>query len=352
MTQGTLTPSSLPTITRERFKLLAAAGRVLRGRESAIFLAFALVTIAATAKNPTFLFSVDGWRDLLLTPSVLILLAVGEAVVIITRNVDLSVGSVLGLSTWICGQAFIAFPNLPVPVVFVIGAVAGALMGTVNGVVVGFFKVPALVVTLGTLYIFRGITVLWAGSGLITAGELPAAFTDLGTSSLFTIPWLSILALIVVGIAAWYLKNIRAGRELYAIGSDPAAAKLYGLPTTKRVISTFILSGALAGVAGVVSLSRYATASSQSGSGLELQAVAAAVIGGVAIFGGSGTIIGAVIGAVLLVTINRALPVLGIQDFWQQAVVGTLIIGAILLDRLLLTRRTRKLTIAEDSVHV
>ena len=327
-------------------------GRLLRGRETAIFLAFALVTIGATAKNPTFLVSVDGWRDLLLTPSVLVLLAVGEAMVIITRNVDLSVGSVLGLSAWVCGQAYIALPGLPLPLIFVIGIVAGAAMGAVNGVVVALFNVPALVVTLGTLYIFRGITVLWAGSNLITGTNLPNDFTTHGTSSLLYIPWLAILAAIVVAIAAWYLRNIRAGRELYAIGSDPTAAKLYGLPTTRRVLSTFVLSGALAGMAGVVSLARYATGSSQTGSGLELQAVAAAVIGGVAIFGGSGTVIGAVIGALLLTTINRALPVVGIQDFWQQAVVGALIIGAILLDRLLLTRRTRKLTIAEDTVNV
>ena len=135
---------------------------------------------------------------------------------------------------------------------------------------------------------------------------------------------------------------------MYAIGSDPDAAVLYGLRVRRRVLSAFILSGALAGLAGVVHAARYGTVSSGAGSGIELEAVAAVVIGGVAIFGGSGTVWGAALGAILLVTIDRALPILGIPDFWQRAVVGTLIIGAIVLDRVLAARQERKLIEARD----
>ncbi len=327
-------------------------GRVFRARETGILIAFVVITALTTGVNPTFLLSGDGWRDLLLTPTLLVLLAVGEAMVIITRNVDLSVGSIVGLSTWICGQTYIAFPHTPIIVIFLIGIVAGALMGVVNGVIVTYAKVPALVVTLGTLYIYRGITVLWAGSNLVVAGDLPQDFQNLGTGSVLYIPDLAIIAAVVAIIAGWCLRNLRSGREFYAIGSDPAAATLYGLRARRRVLTTFVFSGALAGMTGVLSLAYYATASSQTGNGYELQAVAAAVIGGVAIFGGSGTILGAVIGAVLLTTINRALPVVSIPDNWQQAITGILIIAAIILDRLLLIRSTRKLTIAEDSTNV
>lgn len=152
----------------------------------------------------------------------------------------------------------------------------------------------------------------------------------------------------VSGIAAWYMKNTRGGREFYAIGSDPAAAELYGLRVTRRVLTAFVLSGALAGLAGVFYAARYGTINSQAGAGWELDAVGAAVIGGVAITGGIGSVWGAAIGAVLLLTINRALPILGIPDFWQRAVVGLLIIGAIVLDRVLAVRQRRRLIEARD----
>ena len=145
-----------------------------------------------------------------------------------------------------------------------------------------------------------------------------------------------------------HIDEIERGRELYAIGSDPAAANLYGLKVTQRVLVAFVVSGALAGLAGVLYAARYGTVNSQAGVNLELQAVGAAVIGGVAIFGGSGSVWGAALGAFLLVTINRALPILGVQDFWQRAVVGALIIGAIVLDRVLAQRQSRKLAEMRD----
>lgn len=317
-------------------------------RETGILLALVLVIVAATVKNPNFLFSSDGFRDLLLTPSILLLVAVGQAIVIITRNVDLSVGSVLGLTAYLTGRLFIDVPGIPVIAVFAIGIVAGGLLGLINGALVAFAKVPALVITLGTLYAYRGINVLWTGSDRINSSDMPKEFLSLGTGQVLFVPILTIIAVVVLVAAAWYLRNQRGGRELYAIGSDPAAANLYGLKVTQRVLAAFILCGALAGLAGVLYAARYGTVNSQAGNGFELQAVGAAVIGGVAIFGGSGSVWGAAIGAYLLFTINRALPILGVQDFWQRAVVGALIIGAIVLDRVLALRQARRLVEARD----
>ena len=320
-----------------------------RAREVSILIALVLLIAVATVKNPTFVFSNDGFRDLLLTPSILLLVAVGQAIVIITRNVDLSVGSVLGLTAYLTGRLFIDAPGIPFWMVFPIGIVFGGLLGLINGALVAFAKVPSLVITLGTLYAFRGINVLWTGSDRINASDMPKAFLALGTSSVLFIPVLTIIALVVLVVAGWFLRTQRAGREFYAIGSDPDAANLYGLKVTQRVLVAFVLSGALAGLAGVLYTSRYGTVDSQAGTGLELQAVGAAVIGGVAIFGGSGTVWGAAVGAFLLLTINRALPILGVQDFWQRAVVGALIIGAIVLDRVLAIRQTRRLVEARDA---
>lgn len=342
MTADRLEPSRLSPARR-------AARTVLRSRELAVAIVLVLVVLAATARADSFLLSGNGRRDLLLTPAILVVLAVGQAVVIISRNVDLSVGSVLALCAYLTGQLFLAAPALPIPVVLLAGLGAGAVLGLVNGLLVALARVPALVITLGTLYIYRGVVLTWAGGDRVDASDLPRPFLAMGTRTVLGFPVLTAVAVVVLAVVGYYLHTARGGRELYAIGSDPDAAALYGLPVRRRVIGAFVLSGALAGLAGVLFAARYGTISSGAGLGLELQAVAAAVIGGVAIFGGSGTVWGAALGALLLVTINRALPVLGISDFWQQAVVGLLILGAVVLDRVLALRTARRLVAAREA---
>lgn len=336
------------TIAIPTSRLTRSLGSIGKAREFGILVALVLVVAAATIKNPAFLFSSDGWRDLWLTPSILVLVAVGQAIVIITRNVDLSVGSVIGLTAYLTGRLFIDVPGLPIVVVVLAAVAFGAVLGLVNGALVAFARVPAMVITLGTLYAYRGINVWWTGSDRVNASDMPKDFLALGTGQILFLPTLSIIALVVLVAAAWYMRNTRGGREYYAIGSDPAAAQLYGLRVTRRILTAFILSGALAGLAGVFYAARYGTVNSQAGAGWELDAVGAAVIGGVAITGGVGSVWGAAIGAVLLLTINRALPILGIPDFWQRAVVGVLIIGAIVLDRVLAVRQRRRLIEARD----
>lgn len=338
------------TTTVPRRSVLDVAGQILKARETGIVIALILIVIAATAVNSSFIFSSDGFRDLLLTPSLLMVVAIGQAVVIITRNVDLSVGSVVGLTAYMTGRLFIDIEGIHPGLVFLAGIALGGLLGLINGALVAFAKVPALVITLGTMYIYRGINVAWTGSDRINASDMPASFRGLGTQIVLGIPLLTILAVFVLVVTAWYLRNLRSGRELYAIGSDPDAAHLYGLRVTRRVLSAFVLSGALAGLAGVLFAARYGTVSSNAGTGWELQAIGAAVIGGVAMSGGVGTVWGAAFGAYLLLTINRALPIIGIQDFWQRAVVGVLIIGAIILDRVLAVRQHRRLVAAREGV--
>ena len=323
-------------------------GGLLRSREIAVLSVLVALILVTTLKSHSFLFSSTGWRDLLLTPSLLVILAVGQTVVIITRNVDLSVGSTLGLAAYLTGKLFVDHPGLPIAVVFVAAMAFGAALGLVNGVLIAWGKVPALVITLGTLYIYRGAFLTWAGSDRVNASDLPSGFSELGTQQVLSIPVLTLIAAAVLVVVGYVLHTARSGRELYAIGSDPDAADLYGLPVARRVLLAFVTSGALAGLAGVVYVARYGTVSSGAGSGIELQAVGAAVIGGVAIFGGSGTVWGAAIGGFLLVTINRSLPILGISDFWQQAVVGALILAAVALDRVLTLRQERQLVEARD----
>ncbi|MFC4561011.1 ABC transporter permease [Nocardiopsis mangrovi] len=320
-----------------------AAGRRFRQvRELGILLALVLLVAATTAYNPNFL-SGQNIRDLLLGATLLTILAVGQSMVLITRNVDLSVGSVLGLSAFAVGTLFVSFPGLPLPVVALAGVLIGTVCGVVNGVLVAAARVPALVVTLGTLYMFRGIGYWWASGRQVNAADMPAAFLGLGRTTVLGIPVPALIALAVVLAAGWYLGSYRSGRELYAVGSEPSAARLSGIPVDRRVFLPFVVNGSLAGLAGVLYAARFGTLDATVGTGLELEVVAAAVVGGVAIFGGSGTVYGAALGALLLTTIGAALPMLRIDSFWQQAVVGLLILVAIGLDRLLAVRAARRL---------
>ena len=318
-------------------------GHLLRRRETSILAATVVMIVVTAAVRPTFVFSGDGWRSLLLNPAIYIVLAIGVSFVIISRSVDLSVGSTMGLTAFAIGSLYLAWPGMPTVVAFVVGTAFGGLLGLVNGGLVAVAKVPGMVITLGTMYIFRGVNILWAGTTRINSSQMGPDFLAFGNAQLAGIPALTILAVIVAVVAGWYLYTTRSGRELYAIGSAPAAAELYGLAVSRRALMSFVVSGAMAGLAGVMFAARYGTIASNAGTGYELQAIGAAVIGGVAITGGVGTVAGAAFGAFLLATINSALPVLGIDSLWQRAVVGGLILAAIILDRVLALRQRRRL---------
>jgi rhamnose transport system permease protein len=315
---------------------------LLKTRELGIVLALALLVAYTTIDNPRFL-SAQSIRDNLLNTAILAVMAAGQAVVVITRNIDLSVGSVLGLSAFTVATMMSENRDLPMIAALGVGLLVGAVCGLVNGVLVRYGKVPALVVTLGTLYIYRGITYSWAGGSQVNADELPGHFLSFANDDLLGVPWLILIAVAVVLGAGFVMRNYRAGRELYAMGSNPEAARLAGIPVGRRTLAAFVLSGALAGLAGVLFAARFGTVDASAGTGYELNVVAAVVVGGVAVFGGSGTVWGAGLGALLLTVISSALAVLDINQFWQQAIVGALIILAICADRLVAVRIARSL---------
>lgn len=320
------------------------ARRFLRVRELGIVFALVLLVGVTAATNPRFL-SPQSIRDLLLSAVILVTLAVGQTILIVTRNIDLSVGSIVGLVAFGTGKLLLAAPGTPLLLVIAAALAGGAVCGAINGGLVAAARVPALVVTLGTLYIFRGVDFIWASGQQINAADMPREFLRLGTMTVLgsPIPVLALFALAVVLAAGWYLGSYRSGRELYAMGSDPDAARLSGIPVGRRVFAAFVANGAIAGLAGMLYAARFGTLDAVVGTGLELQVVAAAVVGGVAIFGGSGTVYGAAVGALLLQTMTTALVVLRINAFWQQAVVGALILAAISLDRVLVSRLGRQL---------
>lgn len=305
---------------------------VLRARTFGIVGILALFVIVTTLIQPHFL-SGSNIRFVLSDAALYALLAVGQTFVIVTRNVDLSVGSVVGFSAYVSANMFQTHHGIPIPLVFAVGIGLGLACGLVTGLITAIGRVPSLVVTLAMLYIIRGVDTIVVGSGQVVANSLPDSFIKIFHATVLGIPDLAWVTAILVGIAAYYLRSYRSGRELYAIGSDPDAARLAGIPIARRIFITFVLSGAIAGLGGVFWATQYNTIDATAATGLELQVIAAVVVGGVAIFGGSGSVVGAALGALLLQTINVALNVLGVPSLWTEAIAGFLLLVAITLDR-------------------
>lgn len=311
---------------------------LLSMRELPVIAALIALVLLTWAVNARFLSS-QGVRDLFLNATIAMLMAAGQSLIIQSEGVDLSVGSILGCSAFATGFLFATNPGLPIVVVFVSGIVLGALLGALNGLLVTQAKVPAMVITLGTLYVFRGLLNWWAGSTQYFAGDRPQTFGDLGVATIGGFPLLTLVAIIVIAAVSLYQRYARSGRDLYAIGSDRAAAAVYGIPVSKRVFTAFVANGALVGLGGVLYASRFNSVGATTGVGMELDIVAACVVGGVAMTGGVGTAYGAATGALLLTTMTSALTAVGVDKFWQKAVVGALIIIAIVVDRLSSLRR-------------
>jgi rhamnose transport system permease protein len=305
---------------------------VLRARTFGILGILALFVLVTTLVQPSFL-SRSNIRFVLADTTLYALVAIGETFVVLTRNVDLSVGSVVGLSAYVSANMFQAHHGLAIPVVFAVGIAIGLACGVVTGLITAIGRVPSLVVTLAMLYIIRGVDTIVVGSGQVVANSLPNSFIGIFHDTVLGIPDLALLTAVLVAVAAYYLRSYRSGRELYAIGSDPDAARRAGIPIARRVFFTFVLSGAIAGLGGVFWSTQYNTIDATAANGLELQIIAAVVVGGVAIFGGSGSVVGAALGALLLQTINVALNVLGVPSLWTEAISGFLLILAITLDR-------------------
>jgi rhamnose transport system permease protein len=331
---------------------VAVAGRRMRGsalldfvgrvREAGIALALALVVLIVAVQEPRFV-NLDNLEEILLSVSILAIVAMGQTLVVLTRNVDLSVGSTVGIVAFICADALKSSPGTSIALIIGLGVLIGAGLGAVNGLLVAVGRVPAIVATLGTLYVFRGIDFIIAEGKQVNAADVPQAYLNLATNKVLGLPLLIVYAAVIVAVTAYVLKRSRGGRQLYAIGSNPEAARLAGVPAGRLVFVAFVLCGALCGLAGVLWGARFGTVDARAATGLELGVVAAVVVGGVNIFGGSGTAIGAALGAILLGTIENGLAILKLNPFWLQAIQGAVIIAAVTIDALITRRLQRAL---------
>ncbi|QEN88868.1 ABC transporter permease [Labrys sp. KNU-23] len=307
---------------------------LLRRREAGIMVMIALFAVIVGLIQPRFL-SAETLRIVLLAVPLIMVAAMGEMMVLVARHVDLSIGSILGFSAIVAGMLWRDHPELPVTVGVVAAIAVGAALGLINGLVVTIFRLPSIIVTLGTLSLYRGLIFFISDARQVDPQYIPRGLIELSqTSPVFGIPWIILIAFAVALATYLFLGHSRLGRQIYAIGSNPVAAPLRGIRAAPITVLVFVLSGALAGLAGVMYASRFGYVNPGiTGVGFEFTVIAPVVIGGVSINGGSGSVAGTVLGVLLLGAVSVALPILGVSGFWQQAIYGAVILAALVIDR-------------------
>lgn len=312
--------------------LPAPLKRIAGGNEARmIVLALGLAAILSVT-SPYFLTS-SNLLNLLDQSVVIGIVAIGMTFVILTGGIDLSVGSVAGLSGIVLG---LSMRELPLPVAISVAVLCGAMIGTVSGVLVAVFGLAPFVVTLGMMSICRSLAYVLSGQQSIS--DIPEALSILVYGSVLGIPANVFILLVLYGLSWFYLNRTRGGRSIYALGSNYEAARIAGLSVIRYTIVPYAISGATAAIAITLVAGQILSIDPLAGNMMELDAIAAVVIGGASLFGGRGTIVGTLIGVFIMVMIRNWLNLMGVSPFWQGSAIGAIIIAAVLVERVLSRR--------------
>ncbi|CCN47704.1 ABC transporter related [Vibrio nigripulchritudo MADA3029] len=316
--------------------------RLLAQREIGLVLAILAIVLPVSYLNPSMLSSTN-LVSLGMDAALLSIVVLGQMMVILTRNIDLSVASVIGFTAYTAAYVMSAYPDISVFVAIAVAVFMGGAAGFVNGTIIAYGRVPSIVATLGTMSVFRGLHSIFADGDQISADEVPARWLDVVATKIGGIPMLIIVSICILVVFSLILRRTQWGRELYGVGSNPDGADLVGVPAPNRVFAVFVIAGALAGLMGALWASRYATVDARVAFGFELTVIASVVVGGVAIRGGSGTVLGVFLGAVTLLVIRNGLTLVRIDPLWLQGIYGLVILVAIFIDSKVANRTTKNL---------
>jgi rhamnose transport system permease protein len=328
-----------PPATRLSFTNLL--WNMARFREAGISVFILILVVAVTLRSPTFL-TADNFQDILLNISILAIVALAQTMVILTHGIDLSVSSMIGLVAMMVAFVVKQNPGISIPLIILLGMALGAVLGTFNGLIITYGKVPPIIATLGTLSIYRGLVFYYSQGTWINSFELPESFKLLSKGTPLGLPNMVIIAIVVAVIVYYFLNYTRTGRDIFAVGSNPDAAVFAGIRKERILFLVYLLCGIASGLAAVLWASRFESAQTNTALGFELQTVAASVVGGVSISGGVGTVPGVLLGALLLGIIQNALTIVRISPFWQLAAQGLLILIAVVSDKWILSRMERR----------
>lgn len=317
---------------------------VARQRELSLVIVMLVLAGFVFWRAPQFL-SPANLSQVGILAAIIAIAATGQALVVLTRNVDLSLDATIGLVAFSVADV-LRTHTLSLPLAVVYGLALGLVLGVVNGAIVSVFRVPAIVATLGTMSVYRGFTFLLAGGRQVSVSDLPPQYIAMARVTILGVPLYVVIAILVVAVASFILQQTRFGRQVYAVGSNPEAATILGIRSRLVAFVVFVLCGLLGGLAGVLWGARFGTINATAASGVVLQIVAAVVVGGVNIFGGSGTVYGAALGALFLGLIANSLTLLHLSQFWLQAIYGAVILVAVAADAVIVRRLQRASVVA------
>ncbi len=300
---------------------------LLKNRELSAFFAIVALFVVLVALNPAY-FSLQTLAMIFASSQILCLLALGATLVMLTRNIDVSVGSTVGLCAIAVGVALNNGYGLATAIAFALAI--GALAGAFNGLLVVGLRIPAIVATLGTLGLYRGVMLLWTGGKWIEG--LPDSLKSLSEPAFLGVSPLGWLVLALLLAGGWLLSRTAFGRDFYAVGDNLAAARQLGVAVNRTRMLAFTLNGMLAACAGIVLAAQIGFVPNQTGSGLEMKAIAACVLGGISLLGGTGTLLGAFLGAFFLTQIDTVLVLFRLPAWWNDFIAGLVLLGVLVLD--------------------
>ncbi|MEQ7138966.1 ABC transporter permease [Enterococcus casseliflavus] len=306
-------------------------------RELGLILFILVASVFIQTQNSSFLTMVN-LTDMLTNTSILAILAVGMMMVLITGGIDLSVGAVVALSGMSSAVFIRDFPNIPVIVAVLVGLFVGLFSGLVLGLLIAKGRILPIIASLGMMNVYRGLTYIVGDNQWVSAFQMTDAFKEIATGSFLGINHLIWAAFIVLAVFYYILNFTRNGRRMYAVGSNEEATAITGISKERTLILVYMLNGLLAGLAGVLWVSKFASAQGDTASGYELNVIAACVLGGVSVNGGVGKISGLITGALLFGILNNALPLLNASTFWEDAIQGVVIVAAIVMNVLMKRR--------------
>ncbi|WP_051556590.1 ABC transporter permease [Alkalihalobacterium bogoriense] len=306
---------------------------VSRFRELGLLVFIILLCIFVQTRNSSF-FTVGNLTDMITNTAILSILALGMMLVLITRGIDLSVGSTLALSGMVVAQVVSMYHGMHPIIAILLGIGIGIVCGITIGFLVAKIGILPIIATLAMMNIFRGLTFTVSGGQWVSSYQMSEQFVSIATSKIVGVNTLVFIAIVIYLVAFYFINHTRTGRQIYAVGSNPESAKVSGINQTKILLIVYSIMGGLAGLSGVLWVSKFASAQGDTASGYELTVIAACILGGVSIAGGSGKISGVILGAVLLGILNNALPLMNVSPFWQMAIQGSIILIAVIMNTL------------------
>ena len=313
----------------EKFTLAEKARGFSNFRELGLVFFIIILCIVVQIRNHEF-FTLNNMGNLFTNTAILGILSVGMMMVLLTGGIDLSVGAVVAFSGMVTALTLRSYPDTPIIVLVLESSLIGAITGLLTGVLIARFSILPIIASLGMMNALRGMTYIVSGGAWVSAYQMPAGFKRMATGRILGINNLIIIAVVVYIIFFYFINYSRTGRRIYAVGSNREAADIIGLPSKRIVTMVYILNGFLAGLAGILWVSKFASAQGDTAAGYEMNVIASCVLGGVSVSGGRGKVAGLLLGVVLFGILANALPLINVSPFWQQAIQGVVILAAII----------------------